>query len=132
MKRISFILLALVLSTTFVVAQNGTKSPKPVFATNVYDFGKVDEGAGSVSCEFTFKNEGDAPFIIQRIQTSCGCTTPDYTREPVLPGKTGKIKVTYSTIGRPGAFNKGLTIFSNVADSVYKVNIKGEVLRKKR
>lgn len=131
MKKIGFILLALVLSTAFAAAQDGQKGPKPVFTKSVHDFGKVDESAGSVTCEFTFKNEGKEPFIIQRVQTTCGCTTPDYTREPVLPGKTGNIKVTYSTVGRPGAFNKNVTVFSNVTDSVYKLNIKGEVLRNK-
>lgn len=132
MKRIGFILLVLVLSTGFVAAQKKQKGPNPVFVNNVHDFGKVEESAGTVSYVFTFKNEGTEPFIIQRIQTTCGCTTPDYSREPILPGKTGTIKVTYSTTGRPGSFNKVLPIFSNVPDSVYKITVKGEVLRNKR
>lgn len=131
MKKIGFILFALILSVGFINAQNGKKMPKVVFKNAVHDFGKVSEDAGTVSCEFSFKNQGDAPFIIQRVQTSCGCTTPDYTKEPVLPGKEGKIKVTYSTVGRPGTFNKDVTVFSNVADTIYRLNIKGEVLRRK-
>lgn len=130
MKKIGFILLALVLSTGFIAAQNGKKAPKATFKKQVHDFGKVAESAGNVTCEFTFKNTGTAPFIIQRVQTTCGCTTPDYTKEPVLPGKEGTIKVTYSTIGRVGTFNKDVTIFSNVPDSIYKLTIKGEVTRK--
>lgn len=130
MKKIGFILLALVLSTSFVAAQNGKKAPAPVFDKNVHDFGKVNESSGTVSCEFTFKNKGNAPFIIQRVQASCGCTTPDYSKEPILPGKEGKIKVTYSTTGRPGAFDKKVTVFSNVPDEVYVLTIKGEVLKK--
>ena len=131
MKKIGFILLALVWSTSFMMAQNGDKAPKAVFTKDVHDFGKVDESAGSVTCEFTFKNTGTAPLLIQRVQTTCGCTTPDYTKEPVLPGKTGVIKVTYSTTGRPGIFTKEITVFTNVPDSVYKVRIKGEVIRNK-
>lgn len=130
MKKIGFILLALVLSTGFIVAQNGQKAPKATFTKVEHDFGKVQESVGTVSCEFTFKNDGNAPFVIQRVQASCGCTTPEYTSEPVLPGKTGKIKVTYSTVGRPGTFDKKITVFSNVPDSVYTLTIKGEVLRK--
>ena len=130
MKKIGFILMALVLSTGFIMAQDG-KAPKAVFTKDVHDFGKVEESAGTVTCEFAFKNEGTAPLIIQRVQTTCGCTTPDYTKEPVLPGKTGTIKVTYSTTGRPGIFSKEVTVFTNVPDAVYKVRIKGEVIRKK-
>ncbi|WP_029904364.1 DUF1573 domain-containing protein [Prevotella sp. 10(H)] len=130
MKKIGFILLTLMLSAGFVAAQDAKKEPKVVFTKTVHDFGKVAESAGSVSCEFTFKNTGTAPFIIQRVQASCGCTTPEYTSEPVLPGKEGKIKVTYSTTGRPGTINKDITIFSNVPDSIYRLNIKGEVVRK--
>ncbi|MDR0824681.1 MAG: DUF1573 domain-containing protein [Prevotella sp.] len=131
MKKIGFILLALVLSTGFIMAQDGSKAPKAVFAKDAHDFGKVDESAGTVTCEFVFKNEGTAPLIVQRVQTTCGCTTPDYTKEPVLPGKTGSIKVTYSTTGRLGIFNKEITVFTNVSDSIYKVRIKGEVIRKR-
>lgn len=130
MKKIGLILFALILSTGFIAAQDGKKAPKATFENSVHDFGKIAESAGSVSCEFTFKNVGTAPFLIQRVQASCGCTTPDYTNEPVLPGKTGKIKVTYSTTGRPGTFNKDITVFSNVPDSIYRLNIKGEVIRK--
>lgn len=130
MKKVGFILFALILSTGFIVAQDGKKAPKAVFAKEVHDFGKISEDAGTVSCEFSFKNEGTAPLIIQRVQTTCGCTTPSYTKEPILPGKTGNLKVTYSTVGRPGTFNKEVTIFTNVPDAIYKVNIKGEVLRK--
>jgi hypothetical protein len=134
MKKIGFILFALVLSTNFMLAQtaNANKNtPKAEFAKEVHDFGKVEESAGTISTEFTFKNVGNAPLIIQRVQASCGCTTPEYTNEPVLPGKTGTIKVTYSTTGRPGALDKDVTIFTNVPDTIYKVHIKGEVIRNK-
>lgn len=134
MKKIGFILFALVLSTNFMLAQAtgvNKNAPKAEFAKEVHDFGKVEESAGTVTTEFTFKNTGKAPLIIQRVQASCGCTTPEYTNEPILPGKTGIIKVTYSTVGRPGVFNKDVTIFTNVPDAIYKVHIKGEVVRKK-
>lgn len=133
MKKIGFILLALVLSTSFMLAQTNSnnKAPKAEFVNNSHNFGKVEESAGTISTVFTFKNVGKAPLLIQRVQTTCGCTTPEYTNEPILPGKTGTIKVTYSTIGRPGTFDKDVTVFTNVPDEIYKVNIKGEVVRKK-
>lgn len=134
MKKIGFILLALVLSTSFMLAQAtgvNKNAPKAEFSKEIHDFGKVEESAGTVTTEFTFKNTGNAPLIIQRVQASCGCTTPEYTNEPILPGKTGTIKVTYSTVGRVGVFNKDVTVFTNVPDTVYKVKIKGEVIRKR-
>lgn len=134
MKKIGFILLALVLSTSFMLAQAtgvNKNTPKAEFSKEIHDFGKVEESAGTVTTEFTFKNTGNAPLIIQRVQASCGCTTPEYTNEPILPGKTGTIKVTYSTVGRVGVFNKDVTVFTNVPDTVYKVKIKGEVTRKR-
>lgn len=133
MKKIGFILFALVLSS-FVIAQTevSKKAPRAQFTKEIHDFGKVEEGARAVSTEFVFKNTGTAPLLIQRVQASCGCTTPEYTNEPILPGKTGTIKVTYSTVGRPGTFNKEVTIFTNVPDAIYKVFVKGEVIRDKR
>lgn len=134
MKKIGFILFALVLSTNYMLAQTpgaNKNTPRAVFAKEVHDFGKVDESAGTVSTEFSFKNVGKAPLLLQRVQASCGCTTPEYTNEPILPGKTGTIKVTYSTVGRIGVFNKEVTVFTNVPDTIYKVHIKGEVIRKR-
>jgi len=130
MKKIVFILFALALSAGFTVAQDSKKEPKVKFTKDTHDFGKVAESANSVSHEFTFKNTGTAPFLIQRVQTTCGCTSPEYTNEPVLPGKEGKIKITYSTVGRVGTFNKDITVFTNVSDTIYRLIIKGEVLRK--
>lgn len=131
MRKLGLILFALVLSTGFVLAQDGKKAPKAVFKSLVHDYGKVEESQGSVSCEFVFKNTGNAPLIIQRVQTTCGCTTPDSPKEPILPGKEGKITVTYSTIGRPGFIDKKVTVFTNVPDEVYVLQLKGEVVRKK-
>lgn len=131
MKKIALLVLALVAAVTFATAQNqGKKLPKAVFETNEHDFGKVEESKGAVSTVFKFKNTGDAPLIIQRAASTCGCTASDYTKEPVLPGKEGSVTVTYAASGRPGIINKSVTIFSNVPDSVYTLKIKGEVLRK--
>lgn len=126
MRKIAFILLALCLSTGITIAQK--KKANPIFNKTVHDFGKVKESAGSVKTIFTFVNKGDAPFIINRVQTTCGCTTPTYSKEPILPGKQGSIEVSYSTTGRPGAIKRQISIYSNVADTVYTLNIRGEVV----
>ncbi|NDW09393.1 DUF1573 domain-containing protein [Dysgonomonas sp. 520] len=127
MKKIAFIMLALFLSVSYVSAQGKAEAK---FQKTTHDFGKIAESIGTATCEFIFTNTGNAPLIINRVATTCGCTTPSYTKEPILPGKDGKIVVSYSTKGRIGSFNKGATVFTNVPDSVYTLIIKGEVLSK--
>ena len=93
----------------------------------VHDYGNVKfEGNGT--CTFEFKNTGNAPLIISDVKKSCGCTVPSWPKEPILPGETGEIKVTYDT-KRPGAINKNITIVSNATNEPSKVlRIKGNVL----
>ncbi|MDH6354222.1 hypothetical protein M2132_000549 [Dysgonomonas sp. PH5-45] len=128
MKKLSLILVSLFLCVAFANAQDKVAAK---FDKNVHDFGKVAEEAGQVTSEFTFTNIGKAPLLIQRVAVSCGCTTTSYTKEPVLPGKKGSIKISYSTTGRVGSFNKTTTVFTNVPDSTFRLVIKGEVLPKK-
>lgn len=85
---------------------------------------------GAVTTQFEFTNTGKSPVIIKRVSASCGCTTPSYTREPVLPGKKGVISAKYSTVARPGTFNKTITVYTNVPDTVYVLTIKGNVVPK--
>ncbi len=97
------------------------------FKEDTHDFGKVKEEANSVSCVFEFTNTGKVPVILNNVAPSCGCTTPEWTKEPVLPGKTGKVTATYSTVGRPGVFNKVLTVYTNGDPETIVLTIKGEV-----
>lgn len=97
------------------------------FSESSYDFGKVAEGTQAIH-EFSFKNTGDSPLIIDRVQASCGCTTPYWTKEPILPGKSGVITASYNSANRPGAFNKSITITSNAVVPTSKITIKGTVV----
>ena len=99
------------------------------FETDNHDFGKVAEGT-MATYEFKFKNTGNQPAIIANVQASCGCTTPDWTKTPVLPGKYGIIKAMYSSAGRPGVFNKTVTVTSNAAEPSKVLSIKGAVMTK--
>ena len=100
------------------------------FVVKEHDFGKVNEEVGKITYEFEFVNKGNAPLVISRVQASCGCTTPVWTKEPIEPGKRGSITVTYSTTGRPGAFAKSITVYSNAIDEQMKLLIKGDVIPK--
>ncbi|TGE24946.1 DUF1573 domain-containing protein [Hymenobacter aquaticus] len=99
------------------------------FEKDLHDFGNVAEGTMATH-EFKFKNTGNQPIIIANVQASCGCTTPDWTKTPVLPGKSGIIKAMYSSAGRPGIFNKTVTVTSNAATPSAVLTIKGNVLNK--
>ena len=106
------------------------QDPVITFNKTEHDFGKINEDGGRVSVDFEFKNEGMAPLILSNVRASCGCTTPKWTKEPVEPGQTGVITVTYNPNGRPGRFSKTVTITSNASEATKKVYIKGEVIPK--
>lgn len=101
-------------------------APKIEFKENEYDFKEVDEGP-QAKHEFVFKNTGKEPLILTNVKASCGCTTPSWPKEPILPGQEGKILVTYNTQGRPGSFTKSITITSNAGDEAKVIYIKGKV-----
>ena len=96
------------------------------FEKEVHDFGIVQEGE-LATYEFQFTNVGDEPIIMTGVHASCGCTTPIWTKDPVLPGKTGVIKVQYNSKGRIGVFNKSITINSNAEPNTKVLYIKGIV-----
>lgn len=78
-----------------------------------------------------FTNTGDAPLVIHRVFTECGCTVPSYSGQPVAPGKTGTIKVAFKTKGRPlGFFRKTLRVKSNADNSRVSFTVKGNVIKK--
>ena len=125
MKKI-FSTLFMALTAVAMMAQQ----PVITFEKTEHDFGKINEADGRVSTVFEFKNEGMAPLILSNVRASCGCTTPTWTKEPIEPGKTGTITVTYNPTGRPGRFQKTVTITSNASEATKRVYIKGEVIPK--
>lgn len=97
------------------------------FDKTTHDFGTFEEEKGKVTTEFQFKNVGDAPLLITRTAASCGCTTPEYPKTPIAPGKSGVIKVTYNAKGRPGVFQKTVYVFANTDPEKSTLIIKGHV-----
>ncbi len=129
MKQILALTLALCLSVVGLIAQE--RNPIITFEKTAHDFGSFPESLGSVTTTFKFTNTGNAPLLITRSAASCGCTVPEYPKEPIAPGKGGEIKVTYNAKGRPGFFMKTVWIFTNsTADQRTKLAIKGNVLGK--
>ena len=125
MKKI-FATLCMALTAVAMFAQQ----PVITFETVEHDFGKINEADGRVSYVFNFKNEGMAPLVLSNVRASCGCTTPTWTKEPVEPGQVGSITVTYNPNGRPGRFQKTVTVTSNASEATTRLFIKGEVIPK--
>lgn len=107
-------------------AQPAAPTTTAEFKTETHDFGTLQEGDPAV-VEFTFKNTGKEPLIVQNVHPSCGCTTPYWSKDPVAPGKSGVIKASYGTKGRVGAFNKSITVTSTAGTNV--LHIKGVVVK---
>lgn len=102
------------------------------FSTSVHDFGTIQEINGAVAYDFEFVNQGSAPILIKNVESSCGCTSPEWTKQPVLPGKKGFVKATFNPKDRPGYFDKTITVYSNARPGVVELKIKGTVQGKTR
>ena len=93
-----------------------------------YNFGNIPELEGRVTTVFEYINTGNAPLVLTSVRTSCGCAAPTWTDEPLEPGQRGMIKVTYNASGRPGRFQKTITVTSNAittpTEKLYRKNRK--------
>ena len=103
-------------------AQNepATAAETMKFKTEEHSFGTVPEGP-AVSYDFEFTNTGSTPIVLSNVQASCGCTTPTWPKEPIVPGQTSKITATFNTQGRPGAINKTITVTSNAGTKILRI-----------
>ena len=141
MKKIFLLLGFSVFAGTALFAQTATPPTpptgpvaKPAFAPSVvkfnevlFDFGQVEYNS-DIRHTFEFKNISEAPVAVRDVGTSCGCTTPSYSKEPVAPGKMGSVTAKYDS-SRLGAFNKTLTVYIN--DESIRLTIRGTVLAPK-
>lgn len=136
MKKI-FLALSIILANNIVASaqeKTGTEAAKPVenpnaaeinFEKETHDYGTIEQGANGVY-EFKFTNTGKEPLVISNCKGSCGCTVPNWPKEPIKPGATSAIKVSYDT-KRVGKFNKTVTISSNAKTSTKTISIMGIV-----
>lgn len=122
MKQIIFICLAILLGTGAASAQAVISSEQAT-----HDFGEIKEADGKIAHTFTISNTGDAPLVITRVIASCGCTTPEWTKEPIAAGKTGSITITFDPANRPGPFAKTISVYSNGKTGSFILTIRGEV-----
>lgn len=122
MKKILFTILGIVFSGA-VFAQQGIMK----FKAESHNFGKTEQGK-PITHEFVFTNKGTGPLTILKVESSCGCTTPEFTKTPVAPGKTGIIRATFDAIAG-GIFNKPLTVISDGESPSITIYLRGEVVK---
>lgn len=132
MRKPLLSLAVLLLMGTSVFAQENRKSLKKQnktevtadpadvikFKTEVHDFGNIKEG-DKAEHVFEFVNKGKTPITIQNVQTTCGCTSPAWSKEPVAPGKKGQVTVNYRT--SPGPINRQVTVMTDAGNKVLKI-----------
>ena len=103
--------------------------PKFDFESDNHEFGPITEGE-IVSYNFKFKNSGKAPLIITQASASCGCTVPEYSKDPIAPGQEGFIKVTFNSEGKHGMTSKTVTLLANTVPNTKVLTISADISKK--
>lgn len=104
-------------------------SPIISFAQSEHDFGTINEG-DIVETVFPFTNAGKSELIITSAKGSCGCTVPEWPKEPIMPGETGEIKVKFNSSGKPNKQHKQVTLVTNTANGKEILTVKAQVTPK--
>lgn len=126
-------LLPLGLSFVFALAATvAYAQPKIQFKKTKHEFGSIKEDGGLAQVTFTFTNVGDKPLKLNKVQASCGCTTPTWSRTEIKPGGSGVVKAAFNPMSRVGKFNKSITVQSNAKPGVAVLHISGKVTPRKK
>ncbi len=112
----------------FITASVSLAQGAFAFEETEYNFGDIKEG-DLAEHVFTFKNTGDAPIVIDNVRASCGCTTPEWPKEPIMPGESSSIKAVFNSKGRPGNVYKTITITSNANETTKVLKLRGQVIK---
>ena len=136
MKKILSLTVALMCILSLSAQDNAPKEKKEkkvkesviFFEKTVHDYGDINKGDDG-TCEFVFKNTGKADLILTNVRSSCGCTVPEWPKEPIPRKQSAVIKVRYET-NRIGGIHKSITVESNAANGKIVLNIKGNVSEK--
>lgn len=127
MKKLLFSFIFTIAIVGFAFSQStGDTSPVITFEKTLHDYGVVSKNSDG-KCFFKFTNTGKEPLILSRPRSNCGCTVPDWPQQPIMPGQSSLITVTYDT-SKPGPINKQVTIISNAANSPVVLQITGSVV----
>lgn len=128
MKKL-FLLAVMALMVFAVQAQTEKKGAVIDFKEKSIDFGDITQG-DRVEHTFVFTNNGDAPLVISNVAVTCGCTAPNWPKQPIAPGATGELKVVFNSAGKMGQQNSVVRIYSNASEPIEKVSLISNVLPK--
>lgn len=131
MKHITAIILAAIMATCTLQAQVKAGNSLELDKT-IHNFGDILMEDGPVSCTFIVRNTGQKPAVIYNVVSTCGCTDVSWTREPIMPGKSGKISATYSNDEGAYPFDKTLTVYLSDAKKPVTLKLRGVSLAKKQ
>lgn len=128
MRKLGFLLTLVALMAVSAV-QAQVESPVITFTENSIDFGDLAQG-DKVSHTFKLKNTGVAPLIISNVAATCGCTVPSWPKEPIAPGQSAEIQVSFNSTGKVGKQNSIVRIYSNATEPIEKVSLISNVIVK--
>lgn len=130
MRKLVLLITLLAVNLSFISAQHAKANL--AFDKTMHDFGELKESDGRVSYVFKFKNTGGQPMVLHNVKASCGCTTPEWTRNPIPPGGSGQVKAIFDPRNRPGNFNKSITVQSNAQNGTIVLRITGKVIAREK
>ncbi|MBR4882573.1 MAG: DUF1573 domain-containing protein, partial [Bacteroidales bacterium] len=129
--KTNILVILLLLFGGYAQAQSGADMPIRFNKTS-HNFGKFSVNAGKQQCSFEFTNQGDGPVVIFNVISSCGCTEPIWPKEPIMPGKGGKIEVTFLNDQGPYPLEKTLTVYTSASKKPILLRISGVVYEKEK
>lgn len=129
-NKMKKIILATILSVFGLLAYAAEAGEAEIkFEKTSHNFGTFPESSPKVTCSFKFTNTGDNLLVIHQAIASCGCTVPQYPKEPIKPGESGEIVVTYNGAGKfPGHFKKSITLRTNAKQEIVRLYVEGDML----
>lgn len=129
MKKILLTTILMVMGLVAFASQEG--GADITFDKTSHNFGTFSEDNPKVTCTFKFTNTGDKLLVIHQAIASCGCTVPQYSKEPIKPGESGEIVVTYDGSGKfPGHFKKSITLRTNAKKEIVRLYVEGDMTPK--
>jgi hypothetical protein len=128
MRKLGFLLTLFAFAVVFNV-QAQVAGPVITFTESSVNFGDLTQG-DKVSHTFQLKNTGTAPLIISNVAATCGCTVPSWPKDPIAPGQSAEIQVSFNSAGKVGAQNSVVRIYSNASEPIEKVSLISNVIVK--
>ena len=131
MKKILLMMTLLIGTLSLAFAQSAQKHAEIKFDKLTHNFGTITDKDPVQKCTFTFTNVGNAPLVINQAVASCGCTVPQYSKKPIMPGEKGSITVTFNSRGQfPSHFKKTVTVRSNGKIEMTRLYVEGTIAEK--